>query len=211
LGQGSSAILAPPSQLPGHQRQASFEQFGYPTISPQLTPSNVPGRFQHQFSGSQDGSPLDQYQYSPTRAQAAISQSQYPLSPDQGGTGSGGHLIDPHARYSPSREGATIPYNPGESFLDQVIAELEGRQTSKAPVHGYTIDSNGHTSSQALSSALAQAPAPNQLPLPGTPGRASLGIEPRRSIIVEGVPREIEHASIIELFPVSCITRLKMG
>jgi hypothetical protein len=212
LIQAASNILASPDRVSGAQHQGSLDHHGYPTISPRLTPSNAPGRLQYPLSGSQTGPSLDQYQYSPTRAQAALSQSQYPLSPDLIGSGSGNLSIDSHARYSPSREGGTIPYSPEQSFLNQMVAELEGRQAANTPSHGYSIGPDVHTSSvQAPSSGLAQAPEASQLPLPGTPNRASLGMQPRRSLIVEGVPRETEHASIVHLFPVSCIAYSNMG
>jgi hypothetical protein len=204
LGQASSLAAASgqlSGQLPSHQRQGSFDQFGYPAISPQLTPSNNPERFQYAA-----GSPLEQYQYSPSRARTAISHSQYPLSPNPLGAGAGFHPTDPNARYSPSFKGVNVPYSPEQSFLNQVIAELEGRQGSNAPVHGRSVVSNGQIPSvQAVSSALGQATATIQLPLTGTPSRASSGIEPRRSLIVDGVHRETGHASIIELFPVGCV------
>ncbi|KAJ5882190.1 uncharacterized protein N7529_000862 [Penicillium soppii] len=210
LIQAASNILASPDRVSGAQHQGSLDHHGYPTISPRLTPSNAPGRLQYPLSGSQTGPSLDQYQYSPTRAQAALSQSQYPLSPDLIGSGSGNLSIDSHARYSPSREGGTIPYSPEQSFLNQMVAELEGRQAANTPSHGYSIGPDVHTSSvQAPSSGLAQAPEASQLPLPGTPNRASLGMQPRRSLIVEGVPRETEHASIVHLFPIAEFTSLE--
>jgi hypothetical protein len=177
-----------------------------------LTPSHntgPSGASQYRVSGSG----LGQYQCSPTRAQAVLSQSQYPVSPNQRDPRGVSYQNEHGSRYSPFRDVSTanVPYNPADRFINEVIAEVEGHG-SYVPAHGYNNMSSVQLSStRDVSSELGQALVPSQLPLLGTPRRASFGIEPRRNLIVENIPHETDHGSILRLTLVSCIIEINVN
>lgn len=202
----SSVLSAQLQQSQGHQRQVSYDRLGFPAIASQLTPSDLVGRSQLP-SGPQASSSLEQTQYLPSRAQAAITQSQYSLSP--------GHVIPDNqellpARYSPSQGGVALPYDPIHDAFNRMLVEIN-RTGPATAAQGYNNVGPGGPSSanQALSSALTQVAVADQMVLPRTPSRAA-GPPPCRSIIVENVPRDMEHAAIIGSVPVSDIARLNM-
>lgn len=199
-------LSAQPQQSQVHQSQISYDRLGFPVIASQLTPSDLHGRSQLS-SGPQGSSSLEQTQYLPSRALAAITQSQYSLSPG---------YINPDnqellpACYSPSQGGVSLPYDPIHDAFNRMLAEVNHPGLATG-TQGYSNVGPGGPSStsQALSSALVQASVTDQMPLPRTPSRAA-GPPPCRSIIVENVPRDMEHAAIIGSVPVSDIARPNM-
>lgn len=191
----SSALIAQPQQSQGHQRQVSYDRLGF-----QATSSQLPSAPQALYS-------LEQTQYLPSRAQAAITQSQYSLAPGQVNTDNQ-ELVP--ARYSPSRGAVTLPYDPIHDAFDRMVAEIN-RAAPVTGAQGYNDVGPGGSSStnQVLPSVLAQVAVTDQMSMTCTPIRAA-GPPACRSIIVSNVPRDMEHAAIIGSIPVSSIARSNM-
>jgi hypothetical protein len=146
-------------------------------------------------SQAQASRSLERIQYSPrssTHRQTHLGASQYPLSPVQRGIS--------NARYSPSREDISYEYNPDPDFLSSLLA------TTRVPSAATSTNALTHISPDNQAGR-----ATDTTNLPFLPGGSQDGTGKHRGFIVQQVPTDISHRSIVMMFPVSCNTNLIMG
>ncbi|KAJ5173964.1 Meiosis protein MEI2 [Penicillium coprophilum] len=181
--------IAAPATLDQANTHTSANQFDY--SSTQLSPTIAgPGAMKYSPSHVQASRSLDQMQYSPhasTHTRLNSSDSKYLLSPVQAAIA--------NTRYSPSREDFSYEYSPSPAFISSLFATTHGLPTGDAnattenaltygnpnPTHGRNIDT---IASRPLS------------------GGNHDGTEKHRSFIVQQVPLDTSHRSIVMMFPI---------
>ncbi|KAJ5261886.1 hypothetical protein N7505_008753 [Penicillium chrysogenum] len=168
--------------------RTSIDPFQYSSVAPHLSPTTSgPGGMRYSPSQAQASRSLERIQYSPrssTHRQTHLGASQYPFSPVQRGIS--------NARYSPSREDISYEYNPDPDFLSSLLA------TTRVPSAATSTNALTHISPDNQAGR-----ATDTTNLPFLPGGSQDGTGKHRGFIVQQVPTDISHRSIVMMFPVN--------
>ncbi|KAI2697701.1 hypothetical protein CBS147332_8684 [Penicillium roqueforti] len=170
--------------------RASIGKFQPSPVSPQVSPAGAgPGGMLYSPSHAQASRSLNQTQYSPhslTRAQARLA-SEY--SPVQAGIA--------NVRYSPSRDDINYEYNPTPDFLSRLLAAADsavGDTNVASPTNALAHISPSNQARRATGTTDASP----RSPAAGT----NDVVEKHRSFIVQHVPLDTPHRSIVMMFPI---------
>ena len=190
---GKECQYAPVSPLVTrtHAARASIGQFQPSPVSPQVSPVGAgPGGMLYSPSRAQASRSLDQMQYSPhslTRTQARLVSQYSPVEADIA-----------NVRYSPSRDDINYEYNPTPGFLSRLLAAADsavGDANVASPTNALAHVSPGN---QARRATGINDPSPRS-----PSGQTRDVVEKHRSFIVQHVPLDTSHRSIVMMFPVS--------